>query len=111
VADNTENFNQKEIAVAINNAVVMAKSPKRLGEISSKRLAQLYEYAVALFDPLKEEVVAGLDVSDGSAVVRLEPEEAALICLLGSMFFHTKYVMKSDKLPVFKEVRALLGNE
>jgi len=91
-------FTQKEIASSINNAIVFAKAPNRTGEISEARLKKLRNYSIALFTPLMAEI-------DEEFV---SPEEAVLICLTGAMFFHMKYIMKTDKMPVASTVEAAL---
>lgn len=111
----TDTFNQKEIAVAINNAIAFAKSPKKLGTITEKRLARLYEYATLLFKPLSDELVAPeeLPFQDNpelhlTLAEIIKPEEAVLICLCGAMYFHALKVMGTTKLPAMDSVGSLL---
>lgn len=110
----TDTFNQKEIAAAINNAVVFAKAPNKLGEISPKRLAELHEYAVALIQPLREELEIAAEIPQkyGAEFLPmdkyLKPEEAVLILLAGALVFQAHHVMGTNKLPALETTSALL---
>lgn len=98
---NKDSFTQKEIANAINNAIVFARAPNRLGEISEERLRKLRNYSVSLFQPLTREI-------DDEFV---RPEEAVLLCLCGALFFQMKDVMGTDKVPAAGVVKANLGEK
>ena len=94
-------FSQRDISEAINNAVIYAKSPTRTGTITPARLARLYEYTKAYFDPLWAEIDEEI----------LAPEEVVLICLAGGLVTQMKYITKSTQLPAVSEIKPMLLGE
>jgi len=83
-----KSFTKREIAEAINNAVILAKQYSDEG-ITDRRLARLKNYTAALFEPLLGEIDQGY----------LAAEEAVFICLAGGLFIQAGKVLGSDKLP------------
>lgn len=90
-------FSQKEISTAINNAVVFAKAPTKVGEIEDRRLQRLREYAMALIEPLNEEIFE----------MYMKPEEAVLILLTAALYLQCTQVMNTEKLPEYGTAKAL----
>jgi len=82
-------YTQREIAVALNNAVVATLRPK-VGAISADRMANLREYALAIIAPLLEH----LEEPD-----LLLPEELTAILAAAAMTIHCAKVMNGSRLP------------
>lgn len=99
--EKSDTFTQKEIATSINNAIVFAKAPNRLGVIVEDRLRRLRNYSEALFAPLDAEIEDEY----------LRPEEAVLICLCGALYMQMKHVMGTDKIPMSGTAKAALEKQ
>jgi hypothetical protein len=99
-------FTQREIGVALNNAVVHAMTPTS-GEIPPDRLRRLRNYTQAIVDPLiqhTQEISA-----EGRPL--LEPEELTAVLVTSALFVHMSLTMKTDKLPMGPKAKGLLSPE
>jgi hypothetical protein len=93
----SELFSSREVAAALNNAVVITSKPGT-GEIPDTRKRKLREYAQASIE------ISLVHVDDGI----LSSEEAAYVFACAALYIHTKHVQGSDKLPASKQVKELL---
>ena len=89
-----DTYNQKELTLALNNAVAAALKPSRIGPIPDNRLRRLSEISKALIEPARE-----LLVPDEDDVVILEPEELVAILAVATLFVHLRDVVKTTKVP------------
>lgn len=93
-------FTGREIAEAINNALVQARLYDKEG-ISEKRAGKLRAYTEALFGPLFSEIDEEY----------LGAEEAVFICLAGAALFQNSRVLRTDKLPSSAIVQPILRDK
>lgn len=99
-------FTQREIGVALNNAVVHAMTPTS-GELSPERLRRLRNYTQAVVEPLiqhTQEISA-----EGRPL--LEPEELTAVLVSSALFVHMTLTMKTDKLPMGAKAKGLMTKD
>lgn len=84
-------YTQKEISVALNNAVVAALHPSGV-KISEPRLRQLREFTKAL-------VGIAFDYTTNEEEKFLSPQELVAVLACAALYAQTTLVTKSDKLP------------
>jgi hypothetical protein len=90
--DKSKGFTQREIGAALNNAVLLALSPRK-HPISPERQFRLREYSQGLIEIVLE------TLEDGAT-----PEELVAILSGCALTIHASHVMKTDKLPALKEL-------
>lgn len=99
-------FTQREIGVALNNAVVHAMNPTS-GEIVDPRLRRLRNYTQAVVEPLIEHTQEL--TPEGASL--LEPEELVAVLVSSALFVHMSLIMKTDKMPMGAKAKGLMSKE
>lgn len=82
-------FSRKEIAIALNNAVVSVMKPQT-GEFKESHLRWMREYSQALMEIPLEHAEKGW----------MRYEELAAILTMAAYYIHLRYVAGTDKLPM-----------
>lgn len=104
-------FSQKEIGIAINNAVQASLNPQNYA-ILETRLRKLREYSHALVEPITEHITGEVDEETGNTLPpTLRPEEAVVILLTSALYFHIKHVVGTEKLPTVKIAELLFEED
>jgi hypothetical protein len=89
----SQSFNPREIAVALNNAMVLSSRPTSLStEIDEKRLPKIREFTEAYYQPM-------LELVDDNVLC---PEEAVKVLASAALMVHLLLVLKTEKLPLVK---------
>lgn len=90
----SKSFNAREIALAINNAMVLASRPTSISsEITEKRFPKIREYTAAILEPLLQHVDEDL----------LMNEELVMALVSAALIVQQVHVLKSDKLPLVEK--------
>ena len=89
-----ETSNQREISIALNNAISAALRPTRIGPIPEARLKKLHAVAKALIAPAQE-----LLEPDKYGEGVLEPEELVAVLAVAALYVQLQNVMRTAKIP------------
>lgn len=89
-----ETSNQREISIALNNAISATLRPTRIGPIPEARLKRLHAVAKALIAPAQE-----LLEPDKYQEAVLEPEELVAVLAVAALYVQLTNVMKTTKVP------------
>ena len=106
VMNKEKSFTQREVSVAVNNALAISMKPSRLGEIPGSRLKHLRAVAQALIEP----AVALISVDDPESKL-MEPEELVATLLSAALFIQLRHVIGTDKVPMARLSKEVFGKD
>jgi hypothetical protein len=95
-------FSQREIAVALNNAVQKSLNTTRIGSLPDSRLRELRAYAQAIMDPLLNE-----HVDEGY----LCEEELVAVMTICGLYVQLSRIMKTNKVPMASKTDLIFGEK
>lgn len=93
-------FTEREISIALNNAVIMSLRPES-GIIEEPTMRKLRAYCEALIEPVWEHKEEGL----------VSPEQLVFVLLSAALMIHQLGVVGTDKLPGVSASRALFKDK
>jgi hypothetical protein len=102
MAKKTGTFSQRDIAIALNNAVQRALNTTRLGPLPDERLRELRAYSQAIMDPLLEEHV-------GKGY--LAAEELVAVMAICGLYVQLSEIMHTNKVPMASKTDLLFGEK
>lgn len=99
---NSKHYTQKEIGIALNNALVATQAQGPLADMTELRKKKLRHYLLATLDPIIEYVKEG----------HISAEELVVILQSGALFVYVfMAVKKKMNLPVFDNLMSELAEE